>query len=42
VQGGKALIEHANVACRLAQMYAELEAARSLVWRAAWGGEHDP
>jgi alkylation response protein AidB-like acyl-CoA dehydrogenase len=42
VQGGKALIEHANVACRLAQMYAELEAARSLVWRAAWAVEHDP
>ena len=23
-------------------MYAELEAARSLIWRAAWAVEHDP
>ena len=42
VQGGARLIEHANVATRLAEMYAELEAARSLVWRAAWAVEHDP
>ncbi len=41
VQGGRPLIEHANVQCRLAEMYAELEAARSLVWRAAWAVEHD-
>lgn len=36
------LIEHANVSCRIAQMYAELEAARSLIWRVAWAVEHDP
>jgi alkylation response protein AidB-like acyl-CoA dehydrogenase len=42
VQGGRRLIEHANVACRLAEMYAELEGARSLIWRAAWAVEHDP
>ena len=42
VQGGVPLIEHANVACRLADMYAELEAARSLIWRAAWAVENDP
>ncbi len=42
VQGGQPLIEHANVACRLAEMYSELEAARSLVWRAAWAVENDP
>jgi alkylation response protein AidB-like acyl-CoA dehydrogenase len=42
VQGGKRLIEHQNVACRLADMYSELEAARSLIWRAAWAVEHDP
>ena len=42
VQGGRPLIEHANVGCRLAEMYAELEAARSLIWRAAWAVEHDP
>jgi alkylation response protein AidB-like acyl-CoA dehydrogenase len=41
-QGGAPLIEHANVGCRLADMYAELEAARSLIWRAAWAVEHDP
>lgn len=42
LQGGKTLLEHANVACRLAQMYAELEAARSLIWRAAWSVDNDP
>jgi alkylation response protein AidB-like acyl-CoA dehydrogenase len=42
VQGGAPLIEHANVRCRLADMYSELEAARSLIWRAAWGVENDP
>ena len=42
VQGGKRLIEHANVSCRIADMYADLEAARSLIWRAAWAVEHDP
>jgi alkylation response protein AidB-like acyl-CoA dehydrogenase len=42
VQGGRPILEHANVACRLAQMYSELEAARSLIWRAAWAVEHDP
>ena len=42
VQGGGPLIGHANVACRLADMYAELEAARSLIWRAAWAVENDP
>lgn len=42
VQGGRPLIEHANVACRLADMYTDLEAARSLIWRAAWAVENDP
>ena len=42
VQGGTTLFSHANVRCRLAEMYCELEAARSLVWRAAWAVEHDP
>ncbi|MGH7902858.1 MAG: acyl-CoA dehydrogenase family protein [Candidatus Dormibacteraceae bacterium] len=42
VQGGAPLIEHANVRCRLADMYSELEAARSLIWRAAWAVENDP
>jgi alkylation response protein AidB-like acyl-CoA dehydrogenase len=42
VQGDRPLIEHANVACRLADMYGELEAARSLIWRAASAVQHDP
>ena len=42
VQGGRPLSEHANVACRLAEMYTDLEAARSLIWRAAWAVENDP
>lgn len=41
VQGSRPLIEHSNVGCRLADMYAELEAARSLIWRAACAVESD-
>lgn len=42
IQGGGPLIRHANVGCRLAEMYFDLEAARSLIWRAAWAVSHDP
>jgi alkylation response protein AidB-like acyl-CoA dehydrogenase len=42
VQGGTKLIEHGSVAIRLARMFAGLEAARSLIWRAAWAVENDP
>jgi alkylation response protein AidB-like acyl-CoA dehydrogenase len=42
IQGGRALSEHGNVQTRLAEMFAELEAARSLIWRAAWAVENDP
>jgi len=42
IQGGAPLFSHANVRCRLAEMYCELEAARSLIWRAAWAVENDP
>lgn len=42
VQGDRPLMEHANVGCRLGEMYVELEGARSLIWRAAWAVEHDP
>ncbi len=42
VQGGRPLAEHGNVRVRLGRMHAELEAARSLVWRAAVAVEHDP
>jgi len=40
VQGGRPLIEHANIACRLADMAALVEASHSLIWRAAWAVEH--
>jgi len=42
VQGGAPLLAHANVRVRLAEMYTQLEAVRSLVWRAAWAVENDP
>lgn len=42
VQGGRTLFTHANVRCRLAEMYAELEAARALIWRASWAVDNDP
>ena len=42
IQGGRPLIEHANVGCRVAEMHFELEAARSLIWRAAWAVSHEP
>lgn len=42
VQGGGPLIGHANVKCRLAEMYSQLEAARSMIWRAASAVDHDP
>lgn len=41
-QGGRPLIDHGSVAIRLAKMFAGLEAARSLIWRAAWEVDHDP
>lgn len=41
VQGGRPLAEHGNVKVRLGRMHAELEAARSLIWRAAVAVEHD-
>jgi alkylation response protein AidB-like acyl-CoA dehydrogenase len=42
IQGGGPLISHANIRCRLAEMYAQLEAVRSMIWRAAWAVDHDP
>lgn len=39
VQGGRPLAEHPNVGVRLGRMHAELEAARSLIWRAAIAAE---
>jgi len=40
IQGGRPIIEHANVSTLLAEMLIELEAARALVWRAAWAADH--
>lgn len=41
VQGGGPLADHANVQARLGQMHAQLEAARSLIWRAALAVEDE-
>jgi alkylation response protein AidB-like acyl-CoA dehydrogenase len=40
VQGGRPIIEHPNVSIMLAEMLIELEAARTLIWRAAWATDH--
>ena len=40
VQGGKPIIEHQAIACELADMYASLQAMRSLVWNVAWSVDH--
>ncbi len=42
VQGGKPIIEHQVIASTLADMYASLEAMRSLVWNVAWSVDHLP
>jgi len=42
VQGGRPIIEHQAVGMKLADMWTDIETARSLAWRAAWSGEHDP
>ena len=36
VQGGKPIIEHDLIGALLLEMYTRLEAARTLLWRAAW------
>lgn len=40
VQGGRPIIEHQAVALVLADMAVSLEAARSLIWQAAWASDH--
>jgi alkylation response protein AidB-like acyl-CoA dehydrogenase len=43
VQGGKPIIRHQIIGSMLADMAMQLEAARSLIWRAAWAvGNTDP
>jgi len=41
VQGGKRIIEHQAIGMMLADMFAQLEAARLLYWKAAWAADHD-
>jgi len=41
VQGGKRIIEHQIIGTMLADMYAQLEAARLLYWKAAWVADRD-
>ena len=40
VQGGKPIIQHQAVGQVLAEMSIELEAARSIIWKAAWAADH--
>ncbi len=42
IQGGRPIIEHPNIACVASDMYKDLEAARSFIWRTAWAAQHDP
>jgi alkylation response protein AidB-like acyl-CoA dehydrogenase len=41
VQGGRPLREHQTIANMLADMYGQIEAARTLVWRSAWAIDTD-
>ncbi len=41
VQGGHPLREHQTIANMLADMYGQIEAARTLVWRSAWAIDAD-
>ena len=41
VQGGKRIIEHQAIGMMLADMFAQLEAARLLYWKAAWAADRD-
>lgn len=40
VQGGKPIIEHQAIGMKLAEMATLLEAARSLIWKAAWAVQY--
>ena len=42
IQGGKPVIEHQAVASEIADMYATLQAMRSLVWNVAWSVDNLP
>lgn len=36
IQGGKPIIEHATIGCRIVDMHLYIEAARTLLWKVAW------
>jgi len=40
VQGGRRIIEHQAIGTKLAEVAIRLEAARVVVWRAAWASDH--
>jgi alkylation response protein AidB-like acyl-CoA dehydrogenase len=40
VQGGRPIIEHQAIAIKLADIAIRLEAARAMVWNAAWAADH--
>lgn len=40
VQGGKRIIEHQAIGMMLAEMYAQIEAARLFCWKAAWMADY--
>ena len=40
VQGGRRIIEHQAVGMMLADMAMQIEAARALIWKAAWAADH--
>jgi alkylation response protein AidB-like acyl-CoA dehydrogenase len=40
VQGGKPIIEHQMVARQIGEMAMTLEAARNVIWKAAWGAQN--
>ena len=42
IQGGKPIIEHQAIGQLIGDLATEVEAARTLIWRAAWAVDHSP
>lgn len=40
IQGGRPIVQHQAIATKLADNAIRLEVARSMVWQAAWAGDH--
>jgi alkylation response protein AidB-like acyl-CoA dehydrogenase len=40
VQGGRPVLEHDDIGVQFAEMYSQMEAARTYVFRAAWASDH--